>query len=1159
LKLPKIRQGDVRRNFMRDHNYTGPRVKGEDAWDRGFEDLDRAEMVVRNHLGDLVKEKDYEEGREKGIRMGIVWEIEKIKQTLPLSFLKSWGVGGDLEVRKSVKIIIRVVNRIRHGVILAFWKRWRREVNRQIEEEFARKMLLLEQSGALRTFETIGRRCLKYASFAGFLQWKKQIEKWKFEEEMGEMIGAARVIQNYIRIRQDGQRAMKSMRAVVEVALHNRRMINMVLGFERLNTNLEAYHLKLNGIKEKEDMAAQIIRRNWNSYKSRGGVMSLIMKTRARKQKAREELEDKMSRIMQRAWRAKKDRAGLFMFRVARRKRIEAERRARELKEEEAKLGEWQKQRRHTMANVIQKSYRCHLFNMRFDKKAAEKKKLRLERQLLEHKSAKKIQKNFRTYIFLVRFNKKAHDRKKRWMKEAEERALKEYEAACFLQECWRRSHSRYLMTQRFALRKDMLLQSRVLLAQNKAALVIQMQWNRFKGRENLQMKIMKRKLREEEERNQRLLLAQKKAVFKQRVKAVKIIQKNFRTYRFLVTFNSKAKQRKERWLARQLLEHEMACIIQKNFRTYRFLVTFNSKAHERKQRWLARQLLEHNSACVIQKNFRTYRFLMTFNQKAHERKRRWMKEAELAAQEKYRLFLAENATKIQKFCSAAIERYNQPVRILARRQLEIKKKKRQEELEHEMEVQAAKVVQRAWRKKGERDMLMGRFTKRRALMEKRGFELLKHEKATLIAFAYLRHLDRVALKARVKQRRLLHEKVAEHRMRDAKARVLQRNYRLSRARYVQSLKFEQMRKRLAAEKLLEEQTALAELAARRAAEARMAAEEALKQMVNQGWKLGSDDRGSNYWYNWVTGESTWTKPPGWKIKQDEVWVKNQDSKGNVYYFNQLTNETKWLPPCQICNKEMGKRVCLDCDFCIYCVSCYESHHEMLGEEGKQHKYKAADIDKEELQRGETYCVKCNVSAAKRVCRVCREAFCDDCYKDIHSVGNLQKHPWVTWKEFKKGWQEVKGRVDGEKDYFFNATTGETSFEKPEDLMLEEELEEHKMHIKYKKENDKNLKRIEKLTEKVAQYQYEKDQLWFEANMKKTAEKEELELLKQQLEAAEAKKKDRLRKMLLHPIQFYKEWQLEKKRSQQAYRRKLLLSAKQRKQIGMDSAPPAEK
>ena len=173
---------------MRDY-FSGPKEKCEYAWDRGFEELDRAEMVVRNHLGDLVKEKGYEEGREKGIRMGIVWEIEKIKQTLPLSFLKSWGIGGDLEVRKSVKIIVRVVNRIRYGVIMAFWTRWRREVNRQIEEEFNRKMLLFQQGGALKTFEAIGRRCLKYASFAGFLQWKKQIDKWKFEEEMGEMGG----------------------------------------------------------------------------------------------------------------------------------------------------------------------------------------------------------------------------------------------------------------------------------------------------------------------------------------------------------------------------------------------------------------------------------------------------------------------------------------------------------------------------------------------------------------------------------------------------------------------------------------------------------------------------------------------------------------------------------------------------------------------------------------------------------------------------------------------------------------------------------------------------------------------------------------------------------------------------------------------------------
>jgi len=129
----------------------------------------------------------------------------------------------------------------------------------------------------------------------------------------------------------------------------------------------------------------------------------------------------------------------------------------------------------------------------------------------------------------------------------------------------------------------------------------------------------------------------------------------------------------------------------------------------------------------------------------------------------------------------------------------------------------------------------------------------------------------------------MLYDKIAIHRERDFNARVLQRKYRQHRSHQVQALKFAAMGRRLASERLMEEQTALAEVAARKAAEARMAAEEALKQMVNQGWKLGSDVHGRNYWYNWITGESTWTKPAGWKIKTSETWIKNVDGSGNTY------------------------------------------------------------------------------------------------------------------------------------------------------------------------------------------------------------------------------------------------------------------------------------
>jgi len=382
-----------------------------------------------------------------------------------------------------------------------------------------------------------------------------------------------------------------------------------------------------------------------------------------------------------------------------------------------------------------------------------------------------------------------------------------------------------------------------------------------------------------------------------------------------------------------------------------------------------------------------------------------------------------------------------------------------------------------------------------------------------------------------------------------------------------------------------------------------VAAEEALKQMVDQGWKLGSDPHARNYWcvgcmffpflrtsllfisllssssslqqlltlnlhyrslpsqllfrYNWVTGESTWTKPSGWKIKQDEVWIKNTDSNGNVYYFNQLTMETKWMPPCQVCMKESGKRICEDCDFTTYCVSCYESKHEhMVG--GKDHRWKGADLDKDSLLAGEKYCIRCQVSAAKKCCKVCKDAYCERCFREVHAVGNISKHPWVTWGEFKAGWQEVKGRVEGERDYYFNATTLQSVNDKPEELMLEEELAEHKLHKQFFKENEKNKDRVKKLQEKVHQYEYEKDQLWFEMNMKKSAEAEELELLRNALEQSTAKKRDQWKRMVLHPLKFYKEFVIERKKSQQAYRRKLLLSAKQRKSIGAVAAPPAE-
>ena len=98
----------------------------------------------------------------------------------------------------------------------------------------------------------------------------------------------------------------------------------------------------------------------------------------------------------------------------------------------------------------------------RFNKKAHERKKGKLALQLLKHKKAGMIQRCFRTHRFLAVFNQKAHARKLRWMAEAEARALEEYKAACFLQDCYMRSKGRAQMTLRFADRGNMMKQAEV-------------------------------------------------------------------------------------------------------------------------------------------------------------------------------------------------------------------------------------------------------------------------------------------------------------------------------------------------------------------------------------------------------------------------------------------------------------------------------------------------------------------------------------------------------------------------------------------------------------------------------------------------------------------------------------------------------------------------
>ena len=49
----------------------------------------------------------------------------------------------------------------------------------------------------------------------------------------------------------------------------------------------------------------------------------------------------------------------------------------------------------------------------------------------------------------------------------------------------------------------------------------------------------------------------------------------------------------------------------------------------------------------------------------------------------------------------------------------------------------------------------------------------------------------------------------------------------------------------------------------------------------------------------------------------------------------------------------------------------------------------------------------------------------------------------------------VGGRTDNEPTFYFNATTNESTFDKPQELMLPEELAEHKKFLEYKETSEK--------------------------------------------------------------------------------------------------------
>lgn len=186
-------------------------------------------------------------------------------------------------------------------------------------------------------------------------------------------------------------------------------------------------------------------------------------------------------------------------------------------------------------------------------------------------------------------------------------------------------------------------------------------------------------------------------------------------------------------------------------------------------------------------------------------------------------------------------------------------------------------------------------------------------------------------------------------------------------------------------------------------------------------WEKVTDDDGKEYYYNPVTEETAWDRPEGFEESKDEdkskeekedgkeatkgTWEKVTDDDGKEYYYNSVTEETSWDRP-----EGFQEATAKDED-------------KKDGDDGKK-----GDWEKLTDEEGREY----YYNATKDVTQWDKP---DDFVEDSSS----SPKPDSQQKAGQSGGQWDKYEDDEGRTYYYNATSGETQWEAPEDYVDQDE------------------------------------------------------------------------------------------------------------------------
>jgi hypothetical protein len=93
----------------------------------------------------------------------------------------------------------------------------------------------------------------------------------------------------------------------------------------------------------------------------------------------------------------------------------------------------------------------------------------------------------------------------------------------------------------------------------------------------------------------------------------------------------------------------------------------------------------------------------------------------------------------------------------------------------------------------------------------------------------------------------------------------------------------------------------------------------------------------------------------------------------------------------------------------------------------------------------------------------------------------MRTHDYMPYFEARKGWVCVKAKYPGEQDYYVHGISGETTYEKPLELMSESEKIFFNNFVTHKAAAEEHVERIAQLQLQLEEASYERDSLMYDA------------------------------------------------------------------------------